>query len=195
VFRSLRAPATRTAAAAVLAAVFLAAVFLAASCRPSRLRVIPVPPEVNSIEGYGSVRIVQAGESAGPGSPSSWKPGGGERSKSWTPSTGRQPRLSRPKKGPRPPRMKSFEGRLEDVIENSSACARADDVTEPPAGGRARPRVSISKSGRPSGGSAPRRIEFTGITTRGRSPSWPCPSTSRRRSVLASTSGRFASRT
>jgi len=58
VFRSLRTPAARTSGAALIA--FLV---LLASCRPSRLQIIPVPPEVRSIEGYGTVKIFRGGES------------------------------------------------------------------------------------------------------------------------------------
>lgn len=57
-FPSLRARAKR----APVSGLFVALV-LAASCRPSRLQIIPVPPEVRTIEGYGTVKIVRGGES------------------------------------------------------------------------------------------------------------------------------------
>lgn len=59
-FPSSRAPVKRVG----LTALFLAfALAFASSCRPSRLQVIPVPPEVRSIEGYGTVKIVRDGQS------------------------------------------------------------------------------------------------------------------------------------
>ena len=56
--RPLRTPAARTSGAALIASLALLA-----ACRPSRLQVIPVPPEVRSIEGYGTVKISRGGES------------------------------------------------------------------------------------------------------------------------------------
>jgi hypothetical protein len=41
----------------------LAALAAGVACRPSRLEVIPVPPEVRTIEGYGSVKVSQPGGS------------------------------------------------------------------------------------------------------------------------------------
>ena len=41
----------------------LAALAAVAACRPSRLEVVPVPPEVRSIEGYGSLKVLQTGGS------------------------------------------------------------------------------------------------------------------------------------
>lgn len=57
-FPALRASAERAALCGTLAALALAA-----SCRPSRFNIVPVPPEVRTIEGYGSVKLVRDGES------------------------------------------------------------------------------------------------------------------------------------
>jgi len=52
-------PAMRIAASA---AVLLVLAF-AAACRPPRARTVPLPAEVRTIEGYGSIRLVRGGES------------------------------------------------------------------------------------------------------------------------------------
>jgi hypothetical protein len=58
VFPALRASAGRAAASGLL----ILLVF-ASSCRPSRLQVLPVPPDVRTLEGYGTVKLVRDGES------------------------------------------------------------------------------------------------------------------------------------
>ena len=56
-------PALRSSAGRTAAAGILLLLSFGPSCRPSRLRVIPVPPDVRTLEGYGTVKIVRAGES------------------------------------------------------------------------------------------------------------------------------------
>jgi hypothetical protein len=167
VFRSLRSPAERAAAAAILAAVVIAA-----SCRPSRLQFTPVPPEVDSIQGYGAVKIVRAGES-------------GRTRFSFVLETGRRGKLEvldalnrtaaeiflAPKEAVLVLRGDKVYWRAapEDVIERFIGVRLGlDDVTgllrgRPPA------EAGIDFEIRETfpGGSAPRRIEFTGITASG----------------------------
>jgi len=168
VFRSLRAPAIRTAAAALFTALLLAA-----SCRPSRLQVIPVPPEVRSIEGYGAVKIVRAGES-------------GRSRFSFILETGRRGKvevldaLNRAAaeiflapdvaylvlRGDKV----YWKAAPEDVIEKFLGVRLGlDDVTgllrgRPPA---ATAGLDLEVRETFPGGSAPRRIEFAGIATSG----------------------------
>jgi hypothetical protein len=58
VFPALRASAIRTAVSGLLLVLGFAA-----ACRPSRLQVIPVPFDVRTLEGYGTVKIIRGGES------------------------------------------------------------------------------------------------------------------------------------
>lgn len=57
-FPALRASTGR---AAVLGSIIV--LVFASSCRPARLQVIPLPPDVRTLEGYGTVKLVRAGES------------------------------------------------------------------------------------------------------------------------------------
>jgi len=58
VFPALRASTGRAAAAGLLVILVFAP-----SCRPSRLQVIPVPPDIRTLEGYGTVKLARSGES------------------------------------------------------------------------------------------------------------------------------------
>lgn len=167
-FRSLRAPATRTAVAALFAALLLAA-----ACRPSRLQIIPVPPEVRSVEGYGTVKIVRAGES-------------GRSRFSFILETGRRGKvevLDALNRAAAEIYLAPTEAVLvlrgekvywkavpEDVIEKFLGVRLGfDEVAELLRGRPPSATAGLDLEVRETfpGGSAPRRIEFTGVTTSG----------------------------